>query len=118
MVYNDPFIIDTASVPGMFYPTDITVDLSFFSDHTIMASYNGSFGDPFTDNDRRKIITQAKEFDYMDDTTGANNHYYLRMLIAVDTEATGYVEGRIRLLVTIHGMTVEEFKEIDNWEQV
>lgn len=118
MTHDAPFIIDAQSIPGMFYPRDITVDVSFFSDHTITASYNESFCDPFTDNDRKRIIKQVKEFDYMDDNTGKNNHYYLRMLTALDTEATGYVEGRIRLLITVHDMTVEEFKAIDNWKPI
>ena len=118
MVCNGPFIIDAQSIPGMFYPRDIIIDVGFFPDRTIMIKYNDSFCDPFTDNDRREIIKQVKEFDYMDDTTGDNNHYYLRMLTAINTEATGYVEGRIRLLVIIHRMTVEEFKAIDNWEHV
>ena len=117
MVQDVPFIINTQSIPGIFYPRDITVDVSFFPDHTIMASYNESFGDPFTDNDRRRMVKQAKEFDYMDDNSG-ENRYYLRMLTAINTEFTGYIEGRIRLLITVHDMTVEEFKAIDNWEPV
>lgn len=118
MTYNGPFIIDAQSIPGLFYPRDIPIDVSFFPDHTIMIDYNDSLLDPFTDNDRRRIIKQVKEFDYMDDTTGKNNHFYLRMLTAINTEATGYIEARIRLLITVHDMTVEEFKAIDNWEPV
>ena len=114
MVQDVPFIIDTQSIPGIFYPRDIAIDVSFFSDHTIMIDYNDSLLDPFTDNDRRRIIKQVKEFDYMDDNTG-KHRFYLRMLTAIDTEATGYIEGRIRLLITVHDMTVEEFKAIDNW---
>lgn len=116
MSNDPPFVIDVLSTPGVFYPNDIAVDISFFPDHAMMAGIYDSMYDPFTENDRRRMIEQIRGFDFI--TDGKGNHYYLRMLSAIDTEATGYIEGRIRLLVLVHRMSMEEFRSIDDWEPV
>jgi hypothetical protein len=95
------------------------LDISFFPDGCMLIHY-GRFGtwgtDPFTDNDKRKIIEVVKTLEYTAD--GEGNYYNLSPMSSMTTEGTGTVEGEIWLLIMLHGMDIDTFKEIKEWSTV
>ena len=97
------------------------MDVSFFPDGIIMIEY-GRFGtwgtDPFTDNDKRYIINLVKTdaFEFTADDEG--NYWNLSPMSSMTTEGTGTVEGEIWLLIMLHHMDIDTFKEIKEWRTV
>ena len=97
------------------------LDISFFPEGDMLIHYGklGTWGtDPFTDSDKRNIIDLVKRdaFEFTADDKG--NYWNLSPMSSMTTEGSGTVEGEIWLLIMLHHMDVDTFKEIKEWRTV
>ena len=97
------------------------MDVSFFPDGTMMFKYGrlGKWGtDPFTDSDKRNIINLVKTDAFEFTADGKGNYWNLSPMSSMTTEGTGTVEGEIWLLIMLHHMDIDMFKEIKEWRAI